>query len=156
MSQQLIQRLNATAEAMRAKAPGNARVKNLAGQLDSAAEALALYQQITGIADPLNPVISDDIQWQDIAGRSVAVFGEHSRGYCKAGMFRVKLRNCEPFLNTYQLFLNDKYVCSNVSFMLIKEAALKHLERLCKIEQAAIACDKAQLASLAGKADARG
>lgn len=155
MNLQLIQRLNATAEAMRTSAPGNARVKNLAHQLDSAAEALALYQQITGIADVLVPSVGPGIEWQDVPGRSAAVFGEHSRGYCNAGMFRIKLRNCEPFLNTYQLFLNGKYVCSNLSFMSVKEAAMKHYERLLKIERAAVACDKAQLASLLGSTDAR-
>lgn len=149
MSRELIQRLNATAESMRASAPRNSRVKNLAQQLDAAAEALHLYHQITGAAHVLETVtIQPGIAWQDVPDRSAAVFGEHSRGFCQYGVFTIKLRNCEPFLNTYQILLNNKYVSSNLSFYGAKEAALKHYERLQKIERAAIATDKAQFSSL--------
>lgn len=149
MSRDLIQRLNATAEAMRASAPRNSRVKNLAQQLESAAEALHLYHKITGAAHVLETITTEPgIAWQDVPDRSAAVFGEHSRGFCQYGVFTIKLRNCEPFLNTYQLLLNNKFVCGNLSFCGIKEAALKHYERLQKIERAAVATDKAQFSSL--------
>lgn len=150
MSQSLIQQLTAAADAMQAASPGSARVKNLAAQVRGAAEALRLYEQDTGNTLTVSQTVSypAGIKWQDAPERSVLTFGEHSRGTCSQGVFLIKLRDCRPFINAYQLYFNGVFVCSSLSFTGAKESAVKHYERLLRLTLAEQCVDKAQFATL--------
>lgn len=150
MNQSLIQQLTAAANAMQAASPASTRIKNIAAQVRSAAEALRLYEQDTGNTLTVNQTISypSGIKWQDVPERSVLTFGEQSRGTCSQGVFLIKLRDCRPFINAYQLYFNGVFVCSSLSFTGAKESALKHYERLLRLTLGEQCVDKAQFASL--------